>query len=29
LDMATDLAKGCPILEDGGSIEVGEIVSVM
>ena len=26
LDDAADLAGGCPILEQGGSVEVGEIV---
>ena len=25
LDEASTLAKGCPILDDGGSVEVGEI----
>jgi hypothetical protein len=29
LDAATALAKGCPILTDGGSIEVYEVFNVM
>lgn len=29
LDAATELAKGCPILAGGGSIEVCEIIVVM
>jgi hypothetical protein len=29
LDAAIDLAKGCPILLSGGSIEVGETFEVM
>jgi hypothetical protein len=29
LDQASDLAKGCPILADGGSVEVYETFQVM
>ncbi len=29
LDAAVRLAKGCPLLHDGGSIEVGETFSAM
>jgi len=29
LEDATEKAKGCPILESGGSIEVAEIISMM
>ena len=28
LDSAATLAKGCPILSDGGSVEVGELVEM-
>jgi hypothetical protein len=29
LDAATELAKGCPILDDGGTVEVFETFQVM
>jgi hypothetical protein len=29
LDAALEIAKACPILKDGGSIEVGEILGLM
>lgn len=29
LDMAVGLASGCPILDSGGSVEVGETFTVM
>jgi hypothetical protein len=28
MERAVELAKGCPVLESGGSVEVGEIVQV-
>jgi hypothetical protein len=29
MDRAVELAKGCPVLETGGSVEVGETFQVM
>jgi hypothetical protein len=29
MDEAVDLTKGCPILQSGGSVEVGETFKVM
>jgi hypothetical protein len=29
LDAAVELVKGCPILQSGGSVEVGETFDVM
>jgi hypothetical protein len=29
IDQAVDLSKGCPVLQSGGSVEVGETFDVM